>query len=94
MVRVSSFELLEGHRIRLTFTNGRTSDADLGPVLRGPLDAVREPGVFRRAFLEHGALTWPGDIAIAPETVYALAFGLDPRDWAGTIAHMKVQERG
>ncbi len=36
----------------------------------GVLAPLRDPEVFRQAHVEHGAVTWPGEIDWAPEAMY------------------------
>jgi hypothetical protein len=49
--------------------------ADLTPRLsQGPLgdgfDPLCDEAVFAKVYLEHGALTWPGGIDLAPDAMY------------------------
>jgi hypothetical protein len=36
----------------------------------GVFEALRDPAVFRRAGLELGAVTWPGEIDLAPDVMH------------------------
>ncbi len=36
----------------------------------GVFAALRDETVFRRVFLEYGAVTWPGEIDLAPDAMY------------------------
>ena len=38
--------------------------------LSGVFEALRDPGIFQQARIEHGAVTWPGDIDLAPDAMY------------------------
>ena len=42
----------------------------------GPLgdgfDPLCDEALFTKAYLEHGALTWPGNIDLAPDAMYQL----------------------
>jgi hypothetical protein len=69
------FNLLSNYKIEVSFADGTTGIADLAPRLsQGPLgdgfDALCDESVFAKAYLEHGALTWPGGIDLAPEAMY------------------------
>lgn len=38
--------------------------------LTGVLAPLREPQFFNRVFIDQGAVAWPGDIDLAPDTMY------------------------
>ena len=38
--------------------------------LSGVLAPLRDPSFFERAFVDHGAVAWPGDIDLAPDAMY------------------------
>jgi len=72
---VVRFKVLPKFRIEISFADGTHGVADLGPRLsQGPLgdgfDALCDEAVFARVYLEHGALTWPGGIDLAPDAMY------------------------
>jgi hypothetical protein len=69
------FKVLREYKIEISFADGTTGIADLGPRLsQGPigdgLDPLCDEKMFSRVFLEHGALTWPGEIDLAPDAMY------------------------
>lgn len=69
------FHVLPNHRIEVEFADGTSGIADLAPRLsQGPLgdgfDALCDDTVFAKVRLEHGALTWPGGIDLAPDAMY------------------------
>jgi hypothetical protein len=69
------FKVLPEFKIEVCFAEGTTGIADLGPRLsQGPLedgfDPLCDQTIFARVFLEHGALTWPGGIDLAPDAMY------------------------
>ena len=35
------------------------------------LRALKNPTLFNQVFIEHGAVTWPGDLDLAPDAMYA-----------------------
>lgn len=38
---------------------------------RGVFEVLREPSFFKQAFVEHGAVTWPGgQVDLAPDAMY------------------------
>ncbi len=69
------FRLQSDYKIEVVFADGTSGVADLAPRLsQGPLgdgfDALCDAETFSRVFLEHGALTWPGGIDLAPDAMY------------------------
>ena len=54
----------------------RFADGTLGTVrfepahLIGVFAALKDPEVFARVFVDHGAVAWPGDIDLAPDAMY------------------------
>ena len=39
--------------------------------LTGVFEALKDPAVFALARVESGAVTWPGDLDLAPDAMYA-----------------------
>jgi hypothetical protein len=69
------FKVLANYKIEVAFADGTTGVADLSPRLsQGPLgdgfDPLCDEAVFAKTYLEHGALTWPGGIDLAPDAMY------------------------
>ena len=69
------FHVLSDFKIKVSFADGTNGVADLAPRLsQGTLgdgfDALCDQAVFARVYLEHGALTWPGGIDLAPDAMY------------------------
>jgi Protein of unknown function (DUF2442) len=72
---ISRFKVLPNYKIEVSFADGTSGIADLAPRLsQGPLgdgfDPLCDERVFAGAYLEHGALTWPGGIDLAPDAMY------------------------
>jgi hypothetical protein len=38
--------------------------------LTGVLTPLRDPALFKRVYLDHGAVAWPGPIDLAPDAMY------------------------
>ncbi len=61
-----------GHRIHLTFSDGREKTVDFTVWLQGPVfEPLRDEAYFRQFFLESGTVSWPNGADIAPETLYS-----------------------
>jgi hypothetical protein len=71
MIEVCSVEALSGYGLALTFNSGERRRFDMRPYLRYPVfHRLENPGYFALARVDYGTVTWPGDIDIAPETLY------------------------
>ena len=69
------FKVVSNYQIEVTFADGTGGVADLAPRLsQGPLgegfDPLCDEAFFASVYLEHGALTWPGGIDLAPDAMY------------------------
>lgn len=72
---VEQCKVLPGFKIAVTFRDGTSGVADLSPRLtQGPLgdafDALCDEHVFAQVSIQHGALTWPGGVDLAPDAMY------------------------
>jgi DNA-binding XRE family transcriptional regulator len=77
MIRVRSVEALPGYNLAVRFSDGTRGVVDFGPMLaRRPFKKLQDEELFARAYVEHGAVTWPGDIDVATEALYAMAHEL------------------
>lgn len=70
--QVTHAEHRGGHRLHLTFSDGREKTVDFTPWLEGPVfEPLRDESYFRTFFLEGGSVGWPNGADIAPETLYS-----------------------
>ena len=57
--------------IHVTFSDGTSGKVQFKPShLTGVFESLKDPEIFRQAFIENGAVTWPGNIDLAPEAMY------------------------
>jgi len=71
MIEVISVEAIPDYWLILTFTSGERRRFDMRPYLHYPVFCrLENPGYFSLACVNYGTVTWPGDIDIAPETLY------------------------
>jgi hypothetical protein len=73
--RVVPVTALPAFRLRARFADGLEGEVAMRCLVhsRGPgaFSSVADRAVFARAFVAHGAVSWPGDIDLAPDTMYA-----------------------
>ena len=80
---IIDLKYIDGYQLKLTFKDGESGIVDLsayserGGVFRNFSDLE----YFRKVYVEHGVLCWPGDVDIAPETIYSMATGKPLPDW-------------
>lgn len=75
MIKIVKIEILEGHKLHLSFSDGRRGTWDAYPLLAGKptilTTALQQQEEFARAFIENGALAWPNGLELAPWTLYS-----------------------
>lgn len=73
--RVTQVEALPGMRLRVAFADGLTGTVDLSAMVQSPragvFAALLDPALFAQVRLEYGAVTWPGDLDLAPDAMHA-----------------------
>ena len=75
LVRVEAVKPLEGHWLRLWFTNGAVKDVDLDEALAGggvfePIYSDREVFEQVRVNPETRTIEWPGEVDLDPDVLY------------------------
>ncbi len=64
-------EPLEGNRLSVEFEDGAMGEFDMSPYLdKGVFKALKNKSLFDRAYVDYGTVVWPGEIDLAPETIY------------------------
>ena len=60
-----------GFELLLTFANEEIRQFDMRPLLAmKPWSRIAAPALFARAHVDYDTVVWPGDIDIAPETLF------------------------
>lgn len=72
--RVVAVETLPGLRLHVRFVDGTDGTVDLAALVQSPgagvFAALADPSIFGQVHVEHGAVTWPGEIDLAPDAMY------------------------
>lgn len=65
---------LDGFRLRVRFHDGLQGEVDMCSLVHSPNAGVfaqlADPVRFAQAYVEYGAVTWPGEIDLAPDAMY------------------------
>ena len=78
MILVDSVEAVPDYGLLLTFNSGERRRFDMRPYLRYPVfRRLENQAYFSLARVDYGTVTWPGNIDIAPETLYDDSIPLD-----------------
>lgn len=69
--RAKTVTPLEDYRLQIEFTNGETGIYDCRPLLNfGVFAELQDVNYFRRVRVEMGAVAWPHEQDICPDTLY------------------------
>lgn len=73
--RVTQVKVLPGFRLQVAFIDGLKGVVDMSGLVHSPMAgvfaALADPLLFARAKIEHGAVTWPGELDLAPDAMHA-----------------------
>ena len=69
--RITAVQVLDGYRVRLTFTDGVTKVKDLEDSLWGPIFAPlrADRRLFEAAFVDGGTIAWPNGADLDPDVL-------------------------
>ena len=66
------------YTLELEFENGERRLFDMAPIIdKKPFGRLKESNTFLGARVDYGTVVWPGNIDIAPETLYDRSVPLD-----------------
>lgn len=72
--RVTHVQVLPDYTLQVTFVDGVSGIVHMAGLVQeadaGVFAALRDPDVFAQVFISCGAVTWPGDIDLAPDAMY------------------------
>lgn len=71
---VAEVTALDGFRLHVRFFDGLEGQVDLSALIHSPAAGVfaqlADPIRFADVYVEYGAVTWPGEIDLAPDAMY------------------------
>ncbi len=71
LLDVVKVEARSDYSLYLEFENGEKRVFDMTPYLdRRPFTPLKDSPLFKLASVDYGTVVWPGNIDIAPETLY------------------------
>lgn len=74
IIDVIRVEALEDYRLFLEFRNGEQRVLDMSPYMdQQPFARLKAPALFSLAAIENGTVVWPGEIDVAPQSLYRLS---------------------
>jgi Protein of unknown function (DUF2442) len=72
--RVAEAEALPGFRLRVRFNDGAAGIVEMADFINsdaaGVFAALRDEEIFRQVTVSLGAVTWPGNLDLAPEAMH------------------------
>ena len=74
LLDVVSVKATKDYKLYLEFENGEMRLFDMAPYMdRKPYVRLKGSPFFSVAYIDYGTVCWPGNIDIAPETLYDLS---------------------
>lgn len=71
LLDVVKVEARANHELFLVFENGEKRIFDMAPYMNKlPFSRLNSSALFQLAKIDYGTVVWPGNIDIAPETLY------------------------
>ena len=68
---VIAVQVLPEWHLALHYQNGERRCFDMRPLLAmKPWSRIADPDLFQQVRVEYGTVVWPGEIDVAPETLY------------------------
>jgi len=71
---VRHVQTLPDYRLAVSFADGTQGIVDLSNFITGPqagvFSALADTKLFLQAYIDYGAVTWPGELDLAPDAMY------------------------
>ena len=73
--RVLTVKPLDNYCLEVSFVDGTCGEVGMSKLIfgqrAGVFEALKDVLVFNQVYINHGAVTWPGEIDLAPDAMYA-----------------------
>ncbi len=57
--------------LKVTFTDGLQGTVRIKPsFLTGVFESIKDESYFNKVYVEHGVVTWPGELDLAPDAMH------------------------
>jgi hypothetical protein len=71
MESVTNVVTQDDYKLLVTFNTGETKLFDAQPYLeKGVFTRLKDKALFKQAYIAYDTICWPGNLDIAPETLY------------------------
>ncbi len=89
MRKITHVEVLEGHRLALTFDDGTTGTVDLSSLAgRGVFTCWNDRAVFTHVRIgSSGGLVWENNVDLCPDALYLKVTGRQPEEVFPALRH-------
>jgi hypothetical protein len=78
LLDVVDVKVLKGYNLELEFENGERRVFDMSAYMdKKPFNRLKASPVFNCASVDYGTVVWPGNIDIAPETLYDQSIAIE-----------------
>lgn len=71
---IVELHVLPRHRLFVRFIDGTEGEVDVRPFVfarkPGVFERLRDTAEFAKAYIDHGAVAWPGELDLAPDAMY------------------------
>lgn len=90
MIKVISVAVADDFQLVMSFATGERRRFDMRPYIHLPVfQRLENPGFFALAHVDYGTVVWPGDIDIAPETLYERSVPLNDPALSSVASRLK-----
>lgn len=71
LVDVISVEVIAPFSLKVTFEDNTVGNVTISPTwLTGIFESLKDEELFKQAFIENGAVTWPNGLDLSPDNMY------------------------
>jgi len=80
MEHVTKVQPLEDYMLKVAFSTGEVKLFDVKPYLnKGVFSKLQDESLFNQVYVAHDTVCWPGNLDIAPETIFDRGLSFEPQ---------------